>query len=453
MRTFAKAGPSPRVLRRLRLALLATAVVAPAVLTGCSSSNAGSGSTPTVTVWSWRSQDKPVWQTVQDDLAKKGVDVNIDFRAINPTSYDAVLRTAMNGGSGPDIFYDRGGEGTQTYGAAGFAKPLDGIIDKSSFTATTLATAQYKNKTYGVPFAIQTMSVLYNKDLLAKYHLGVPKTWNQWLQEMKTIKSKGIAPLYFMGVQQWMLALQINAVGASTMSDDFTQSLTDRKATYTDQPYVQTLSAFRQLAPYLEDNWQSTGSQGNEQQTEFALGKAAFDIDGIFDTAAIRQVNPNMHLGQFLVPSPNGGTSKIDWYPDGNISMNAHIKDSAVEKAAAKVVAFSATKPFGDAFSGVAGEISPIKGVQIPAKYGVARQAAQLYHATAISPLFGIRSPMDTPNPDPSSLTKKSSPTSTPGIFDAEQKIAVPLLEGKITPQQAAQQVQNAEKWYFKGAK
>jgi multiple sugar transport system substrate-binding protein/raffinose/stachyose/melibiose transport system substrate-binding protein len=249
-----------------------------------------------------------------------------------------------------------------------------------------------------------------------------------------------------------MLALQIDAVGASTMSNQFTQDLTDRKASFTDQPYVQTLTAFQQLAPYLEDNWQSTGSQGNEQQTQFALGKSAFDIDGIFDTAAIYQVNPAMKLGQFLVPSPDGGTPKIDWYPDGNISMNAHIKDPAEEKAAEKVVAFSATKPFGDAFSSVAGEISPISGVQIPAKYDVAQQAAQLYRNQAISPLFGIRSPMDTPNPDPSSLTKKNSPASTPGIFDAEQKIAVPLLEGKITPQQAAQQVQDSEKWYFNGS-
>jgi multiple sugar transport system substrate-binding protein/raffinose/stachyose/melibiose transport system substrate-binding protein len=290
MRFLDKAGATRRRSRRAAVGLLAAGLTASAAVTGCSASGSGGGGGTTVTVWSWRSQDAPLWQTVQSDLAKQGTNVTIQFRAVNPTSYDSVLQTAMNGGSGPDIFYDRGGEGTQTYGAAGLAAPLDKFVDTSTISPSSWAQAQYKGKTYGVPFAIQTMSVLYNKDLMAKYHLGVPKTWDEWMGEMRTLKGKGVTPLYFMGVQQWMLALQIDAVGASTMNDQFTSQLTQRKAKYTDSPYVKTLAAFQQLAPYLEDNWQSTGSGGNEQQTQFALGKAAFDIDGIFDTAGNRQV-------------------------------------------------------------------------------------------------------------------------------------------------------------------
>jgi raffinose/stachyose/melibiose transport system substrate-binding protein len=437
------------------LSVVAAAVALTAGLAGCatssSSSSGSSGTAQTVTVWSWRSQDAPIWKTVQTDLAKQGTNVNIKFRAISATSYDSVLQTAMNGGSGPDIFYDRAGEGTQTYAAAGLAKSLNGAVDTSLIKGSALAAAQYKGKTYGVPFAIQTMSVFYNKALLKSNGVSVPTTWNGFLGAMKTLKSKGVTPMYTMGVQPWMLALQMDAVGASAMDDSFTKALTAKTANYTGQPYQDTLKAFQQLAPYLQDNWEATGSAGNEQETAFALGKCAFIIDGIFDTATIRQVNPTMDIGQMLVPSPTGGQAKIDWYTDGNISMNNKIASSAESKAAEKVVAFTATKAFGNAFSDVAGEISPISGVQVPAKYPLSVQAAKWYNDSAINPIFGIRSPMDTPNPDPSSLTKKTAAT-VPGIFTAEQNVAVPLLEGKTTPAQAAASVQSTLKWYF-GAK
>jgi multiple sugar transport system substrate-binding protein/raffinose/stachyose/melibiose transport system substrate-binding protein len=95
-------------------ALAVAGVAVAASLTGCSSSGGGSSSNATVTVWSWRSQDKPLWDTVAKDTG-----VKINFRSVTATSYDSVLQTAMNGGSGPDIFYDRAGSGTMTYGAAG----------------------------------------------------------------------------------------------------------------------------------------------------------------------------------------------------------------------------------------------------------------------------------------------------------------------------------------------
>ena len=59
----------------------------------------------TLTIWSWRSQDAGMWTKVQAALRKQGVNVTIDYRAVNPTSYDSVLQTAMDGGRGPRPSY------------------------------------------------------------------------------------------------------------------------------------------------------------------------------------------------------------------------------------------------------------------------------------------------------------------------------------------------------------
>lgn len=443
----------PSSFRKL-ITVCAAAAFGAAGLAGCSSSSGGGthySGAPTVTVWSWRAQDKALWNTVQTDLAAQGTKVNIDFRAINPTSYDAIVQTAMNGGKGPDIFYDRAGEGTQTYAAAGMIKALDGSVDTSKIAPAALATAQYQGKTYGVPFAIQTMSVFYNKSVLSAHGISVPTTWSGFLAAMQKLKSAGITPMYMMGVQPWMLGLQIDAIGASTMSDDFTAQLVSKKAKFTGAPYVQTLAAFQQLAPYLEQNWQATGSADNEQETALALGRCGFIIDGVFDTPEITSVNPKVQLGQFLVPSPNGGQAKLDWYADGDISLNARIGDSAEAAAAQKVVAFTSSPAFGNAFSAVAGEISPIKGAQVPAKYPLAVQDEQWYQSQAIQPIFGIRSPMDTPPPNVAALKANKSLTSTGGVWTDEQNLAVQLLEGKLTPTQMAAKVQSELGWYYSG--
>jgi multiple sugar transport system substrate-binding protein/raffinose/stachyose/melibiose transport system substrate-binding protein len=409
----------PRVRWQKPAAATAAALAVVTGLAACGGPSGGGNSgtasvsgAPTVSVWSWRSQDAKLWKTVQADLAEQGTKVNIEFRAINPTSYDQVLQTAMNGGKGPDVFYDRAGYGTQNYAAAGMVKPLNGIV---------------------------------------KNHISVPTTWTGFLGAMRALKQHGVTPMYVMGVQPWMLALQIDAVGASTMPGSFTKALTDKSANFTGNPYVKTLTAFQQLSPYLESNWQATGSADNEQETALALGKCGFIIDGIFDLPQIHQVNPSVQLGQFLVPSPDGQQAKIDWYPDGDISLNSHISNKAEASAAAKVVAFTSSKAFGQAFSGVAGEISPITGTSIPSKYPLAIQAAQWFRTKPITPIFGIRSPMDSPPPNPTALKQNKSPDVTAGIFTSEQNVAVPLLEGKLTPAKAAAQVQKAEAWYFNG--
>lgn len=450
----ARPGRRPSSFRKL-ITVCAAAAIGAAGLAGCSSGSGGGthySGAPTVTVWSWRAQDKALWNTVQTDLAAQGTKVNIDFRSITATSYDAIVQTAMNGGKGPDIFYDRAGEGTQTYAAAGMIKALDGSVDTSTIAPAALATAQYQGKTYGVPFAIQTMSVFYNKSVLSAHGIAVPTTWSGFLAAMQKLKTAGITPMYVMGVQPWMLGLQIDAIGASTMSDDFTAQLVSRKANYTGAPYVQTLAAFQQLAPYLEPNWQATGSADNEQETALALGRCGFIIDGIFDTPEITSVNPSVQLGQFLVPSPSGGQAKLDWYADGDISLNAHIGDSAEAAAAQKVVAFTSSPAFGNAFSAVAGEISPVKGAQVPAKYPLAVQDEQWYQTQAIQPIFGIRSPMDTPAPDVAALKANKTLTSTGGVWTDEQNLAVQLLEGKLTPTQMAAKVQSQLGWYYTGA-
>lgn len=430
------------------ISTVALAMAATGVLAGCGTG--GSGGTPTVTVWSWRSQDANLWKQVQQSLNAKGEKVNIQFRAINATSYDSVLQTAMDGGKGPDIFYGRAGVGTLDYAAANMIEPVDKIADLSTINKGALQSVQWQGKTYGVPFAIQTMEVFYNKDIFAKYNLQVPQTWADFMHVCQVLKQNGVTPISTMGIQSWMLALNFDEIGATVLGNNFSQQLVNKQAKYTDQPYVDALTKYQSLAPYFEKNFAAVGSAGNEQETQFALGNSAMVMDGIFDVPTIQQFNPKLNMGAFLIPPDNSSqTAKIDWYVDGDIAINSKISNAAEKKAAEDIIAYTATKDFGQNFSDIAGEISPVAGVQIPAKYPMSIQAYNWYQSNPISPLFDIRSAMDTPPPTPITQKSKNAASNDAGIFSAEQKVLLPLLTNKMTPEQAAAEVQKTVSWYW----
>ncbi|HEY7416298.1 MAG TPA: extracellular solute-binding protein [Ktedonobacteraceae bacterium] len=411
----------------------------------------GGPSTPTVTVWSWRSQDAPLWQHVQDALNKQGVKVRIQFRAVNATSYDSVLQTAMDGGKGPDIMYTRAGSGTESYAAANMLEPLNGLVDFSKISSASLASSQYAGKTYAVPFAIQTMVVYYNKDMFAKYGLAIPKTWNDFIHVCDVLKSKGVTPIATMGIQGWLLALNFDEVGASLMDNQFIQDLVNRKASYTSAEYVNALTHYQQLSQYFEPNFAAVGSAGSEQETTFALGKSAMIMDGIWEWPTIQQYNKNLQMGEFLVPPAQANQSpKIDWYVDGGLALNAKIADSAEKAAAQAAIKYTATPQFGQDFSAIAGEISPIAGVQIPSQYTLSIQAYKWYQSVPVNPIFDIRSPMDTPPVVPINKQKANAVNTDQGIFTLETNDMLQLLTHKMTPQQTAAAIQKGVAWYFK---
>ncbi len=422
--------------------------------------HAQASSPVTVTVWSWRSQDAPMWQQIQQALQAKGENIHIDFTSKIATQYDAVLQTAMTGGKGPDVFYGRAGVGTVNYAAAHLIAPLSGKVNLSQVASSTLSSTQYQGKYYGVPFATQTMAIFYNKALFKQYHLSVPSTWAQLLKDCATLKANGVTPFYVMGIQQWLLALSMETIGASTVSDTWAQTVVNRKAGYNSAPYIRTLAKYQQLVPYFEHNYSAVGSTGSEQEQALGLGRTAMIFDGIFDVPTMMQYNPNLQLGEFLVPPDSSlpqpkawytPKARVEWYVDGDIALNAHISNSAEAAAALKVVQFSATPAFGQLFSNIAGEISPIEGVKIPSKYPLSIRAYNYFQHDRIDPIVGIRSPMDTPPPTPITAKSKTVSGSNQGIFSAEMSIADSLINSKLTPQQATSKIQSSLSWYFKG--
>ncbi|MEW2385127.1 extracellular solute-binding protein [Micromonospora sp. NPDC047707] len=80
------------------------------------------------------------------------------------------------------------------FASLGYLYALDGselLADESDFLETPLASNKYDGKTYGVPQVTDTLSLMYNKELLTKAGISTPpKTWAELKTAAQTIKQK-----------------------------------------------------------------------------------------------------------------------------------------------------------------------------------------------------------------------------------------------------------------------
>ena len=76
------------------------------------------------------------------------------------------------------------------FAAAGWALPLDEYFPESErekFLPATIASGVYRHRIYGVPSRIDSGMLYYRKDLLEKYGLSPPSTWNELVRQAQTI--------------------------------------------------------------------------------------------------------------------------------------------------------------------------------------------------------------------------------------------------------------------------
>jgi len=357
----------------------------------------------------------------------------------------------MDGGRGPIFFFIGDGINGVPYESAGQLKPINKIVNLSHISnKASLAASTLNGKIYGVPYALETYDWYYNKGIFNKYHLRVPTTWADFLHVCQVLKKNGVTPIETMGtgfsgslasLWEW------SAVSPSLLGPKYLENLVARKARLTDPVYVHALKDFTKLAQFYEPNWQAVGSAGTEMDSSFALGQVAMIADGGFDVQpGMLKDNPKLDLGEFMSPPLSSGQKPMQfWYPDGYIAMNSHISSPSVEKAAERILQFSATPQFGKLYTANSGEISPIAGVRVPAHYRLQAQAERWIQSDGIPVLYDINGGLGLPPaPKGKNVTAyQAMPTFELGNLEL-------VIEGNLSPQKYAQKLQNAMAWYFK---
>lgn len=132
--------------------------------------------------------------------------ITVTTQLLDSATVDQQVALALGSGSTSpyDIIHASNPE-IDLWGLNGWLRPLDGLIKKygKKYGLADINSAAWKGATvnghiYGIPLGFNTLGVLaYRSDLLKKYHLGVPKTYDQIIKDCSVLKHDSSIDLPF----------------------------------------------------------------------------------------------------------------------------------------------------------------------------------------------------------------------------------------------------------------
>jgi len=130
------------------------------------------------------------------EKANKGTDLKVTFQP--PDEMDRLVRTALQGGEGPDIIMTPGPAYAQEYIDANLFAELDQYSNEYKWEDKLLAWAidlgRYEDKLYAIPYQLQTMLLYYNKTVLEDKGMKPPRNRDELESMAEELQGQGITP-------------------------------------------------------------------------------------------------------------------------------------------------------------------------------------------------------------------------------------------------------------------
>ncbi|WP_158629900.1 ABC transporter substrate-binding protein [Cohnella sp. AR92] len=397
-------------MKRNRKLLLASMLTFSVALTACggsndkennaSPSNASPSASASASASENKGSDKPVtlnvMTNINDQQAKVLEDIAREFEKENPSikvefsapgaEYENIMKVKMASNSMPDVFSTHG------WAKIRYADFLADLKDEAWTSqiddAIKPAVTDDSGKVYVLPMDQDKSGPVYNADILEKYGVPVPTTWDELMQAAETIKTKSngaVVPFHIGGADSWPIGQFFDFFATPA----FISSTDNNASQFLDGSF--DWKQFDKLPQMFLDlkkkgylNKDVLTAKYADSAKAFAEGKVAFGIYGPFLIDEAKKINPDLKAG--LMPIPSIATGDQPTLAGGERTTWGVWKDSPNIDAAKKFVAFYA-KPENIA-KVAASEILPpgLKGVTIDA--GDLTDDFQQYSDLRVLPFF-----------------------------------------------------------------
>jgi multiple sugar transport system substrate-binding protein len=266
-------------------------------------------------------------------LAKQQIGSNLDpVGYTDENTYQAFIKASLRTKVKPDLFtWATGGQlkSLVDQGAvADTSKVWQDAIDKGYLTRQLEPYYTINGKQYCVPLNVAYWGMFYNKHVFAKYNLTEPKTWADFENVLKTLKSNGVTPMYQTSTLFSFVWFEQLLAGSSPDTYD---ALATGKAKYTDQPVVDAMKKWREeeKAGYFTDP-----SIKTQPDALLKSGDAAMVPFGTwFNTSMTTQgMKAGVDYGYFTIPNVDSSLPKtsvvFETGPLCSLAHAPHLEDS-----------------------------------------------------------------------------------------------------------------------------
>jgi raffinose/stachyose/melibiose transport system substrate-binding protein len=300
-------------------AVAALTVVSLAACGGGDDDNGSSGGNVTMQLWmnATTGPGKAFWDKTAADFHAANPSVTIKVQSVQNEDLDGKLQTALNSGSAPDIFLQRGGGKMAAMVEAGQLKDITEDITDETRQAVgdaALKTGQVDGKAYAIPISILPGGLWYSKDLFQKAGVAAPPTTLDELNvAVSKLKANG-TPIALGAKDAWPAAhwyyfFALRACSPATLDAAATSK------TFDDGCWTKAgedLKAFADTKPFNDGFLTTSAQQGAGSSAGLVANhKASMELMGAWDPGVIasltKDAKPLPDLSFFPFPAVPGG--------------------------------------------------------------------------------------------------------------------------------------------------
>ncbi len=387
-----------------------------------------------LTIESWRNDDLSIWQdTILPAFTKHYANIKAVFSPTAPTEYNAALNTKLTGATAGDLITCRPFDQSLGLYKQGFLAPVTDLPGMSNFSSVAKsAWITDDGKTvFCVPMASVIHGFIYNADAFKQLGLTPPKTEAEFFQVLEKIKKDGrYVPLAMGTAEQWEAAtMGFQNIGPNYWKgEDGRRALITGKAKFTDPAYVAVFKSLAKWRPYLGSGFEA--QKYPDSQNLFTLGKAAIYPAGSWEISLFNQ-QAKFKMGAFPPPLPAGSsTCYISDHTDIATGMNSKTRHPAETRS---FLQWMTTPEFAGLYSNA-----------LPGFFSLSNQKVEVKDPLAQT-FLSWRGLCKSTIRNSYQILSRGEPNLETELW----RVSVGVISGKLTPEDAAAQVQSGlEKWY-----
>ncbi len=266
--------------------------------------------TTKLTFWGQFPELLDPFKAVMADFNAAHPEVEIEVEMTTNDQYKPKIQSALNVGSGPDLYMVPAQPEMNNYVNAGTLVDVTDSVDLSQVIDVAVDAVTIDGKVWASPSGRYTVGICYHQDLFEQAGITEePATWEEFRAVMQQLLDAGITP-YSIAAKDGSLTY-FNYIGLASSvlgADGFEQVLSGEKK-LTDPDMVAVIQEMRDWVPFYQKNF--LGTPYAEAKALFATGKTAMMDCGSADLSGYYEIDPEAQLGFFAWPAADADHSQV----------------------------------------------------------------------------------------------------------------------------------------------
>lgn len=389
-----------------------------------------------IVIESWRNDDLTIWQDVIiPAFNAQYPDIEVVFSPSPPADYNGLLNSRLEAGTAGDLITCRPFDASLSLYDSGYLASLNDLPGMENFSSVAKSAwiTDDGSNVFCVPMASVIHGFFYNADAFEALGLSEPTTEAEFYQVLDAIKADGTyAPLVMGTADQWESAtMGFQNIGPNYWGGETGRlGLLDGSAKFNEGGFLAAFEALAKWQPYLIEGYQ--GLSYPDAQSAFTLGLGAIYPTGSWEISGF-EANAEFNLGIFRPPTPEGSdTCYISDHTDIALGMNAALEGDRRE-AAMTFLQWMTSAEFASLYSNALPGFFTLSDAEITLDDPIAQE------------FLSWRGECESTIRSSYQILSRGEPNLENELW----RVNAQMLNGELTPQQAADEIQaGLESWY-----